>query len=67
MSTTPDAKPPAPLLPGSYPGHVLLTEDVGTLEGEDDCPCGRKGRYFKVHGRIAKAEVRGCSDTFSRH
>jgi phenylacetate-coenzyme A ligase PaaK-like adenylate-forming protein len=55
------------LLPGSYPGHVLLTEDVGTLEGEDDCPCGRKGRYFKVHGRIVKAEVRGCSDTFSRH
>ncbi len=54
------------LLPGSYPGHVLLTEDLGTLDGEDDCPCGRLGRHFSVHGRIAKAEVRGCSDIFSQ-
>lgn len=53
------------ILPLSYPGHVILTEDLGTLLGEDDCPCGRKGRYFSVEGRIAKAEARGCSDTFS--
>lgn len=53
------------ILPMSYPGHVLLTEDLGTLLGEDDCPCGRKGRYFSVHGRIPLAEIRGCSDTFS--
>lgn len=53
------------VLPLSYPGHVILTEDLGTILGEDDCPCGRKGRYFSVHGRIAKSEVRGCSDTFS--
>ena len=51
------------VLPRSYPGHVLLTEDMGTLLGEDDCRCGRKGRYFKVKGRLAKAEIRGCSDT----
>ena len=51
-------------LPQSYPGHSLLTEDLGTCLGEDDCPCGRKGRYFVVHGRLPKAEVRGCSDTF---
>ena len=50
-------------LPHSYPGHSLLTEDLGTLQGEDDCPCGRLGRYFHVHGRMARAEVRGCSDT----
>jgi len=34
--------------------------------GEDDCPCGRKGKYFVIHGRLKNAEVRGCSDTFER-
>jgi hypothetical protein len=53
------------VLPRSYPGHSLLTEDRGVLLGEDDCPCGRMGRTFAVHGRIPKAEVRGCSDTFA--
>ena len=48
----------------SYPGHSLLTEDMGTWLGTDDCPCGRKGKYFSVTGRIPKAEVRGCSDTY---
>lgn len=52
------------ILPHSYPGHALLTEDVGRIEGEDDCPCGRLGKYFSVTGRVAQAEVRGCSDTF---
>ncbi len=51
------------ILPRSYPGHVLLTEDLGTILGEDDCSCGRKGKYFKVKGRLPKAEIRGCSDT----
>lgn len=50
------------VLPRSYPGHVLLTEDQGRILGEDDCPCGRKGRYFEVTGRIPLAELRGCSD-----
>jgi phenylacetate-coenzyme A ligase PaaK-like adenylate-forming protein len=52
------------ILPRSYPGHVLLTEDMGTVLGEDDCPCGRKGKYFRLSGRIPQAEVRGCSDTY---
>lgn len=52
-------------IPQSYPGHSLLTEDEGILLGEDDCPCGRKGRYFRVTGRIARAELRGCSDTYA--
>jgi len=51
-------------LPQSYPGHVLMTEDMGIIHGEDDCSCGRKGRYFSVTGRIPRAEARGCSDTF---
>lgn len=53
------------VLPHSYPGHSLLTEDVGTVLGVDDCSCGRCGTIFKVHGRLGKAEVRGCSDTYS--
>lgn len=51
------------VLPTSYPGHSILTEDLGTLLGIDNCPCGRKGRYFKIQGRLPKTEVRGCSDT----
>ena len=54
------------VLPTSYPGHVLLTEDEGAILGVDDCPCGRKGKYFKIYGRIKAAEVRGCSDTFEK-
>lgn len=53
------------VLPGSYPGHALLTEDEGVILGEDDCTCGRLGKYFKVLGRIESAELRGCSDTFA--
>jgi len=51
------------MLPKSYPGHALLTEDLGMIHGEDDCLCGRKGKYFEILGRIPKAEMRGCSDT----
>lgn len=51
-------------IPESYPGHSLLTEDVGVVLGVDDCPCGRKGKYFKVSGRLKDAEIRGCSDTY---
>lgn len=53
------------LLPRSYPGHSLLTEDEGTLLGTDDCPCGRGGDYFSVAGRLKHAELRGCSDTYA--
>ena len=50
------------LLPKSYPGHNILTEDMGEIVGEDDCKCGLKGKYFLVHGRAKEAEIRGCSD-----
>ena len=50
-------------LPLSYPGHILLTEDMGTIHGEDDCLCGRLGKYFSIEGRLPEAEIRGCSDT----
>lgn len=54
------------LLPFSYPGHSLLTEDEGVLLGEDDCSCGRLGKYFKIVGRLKNAEIRGCSDTYEK-
>ncbi len=50
------------ILPLSYPGHSLLTEDKGMLVGIDDCGCGRLGSYFIVIGRLAKSDIRGCSD-----
>lgn len=53
------------VLPESYPGHSLLTEDEGVILGQDDCPCGRKGKYFKILGRLKNAEIRGCSDTYA--
>ena len=52
-------------LPSSYPGHSLLTEDLGVVHGVDDCACGRLGRTFRVLGRAPRAAVRGCSDTHS--
>jgi Acyl-protein synthetase, LuxE len=50
-------------IPRSYPGHVLLTEDLGIVHGTDGCSCSRRGTYFTVLGRLASAELRGCSDT----
>lgn len=50
-------------IPRSYPGHILLTEDLGIVHGADGCSCGRRGTYFSVLGRIQSAELRGCSDT----
>jgi acyl-protein synthetase LuxE len=55
------------LLPVSYPGHSILTEDMGEILGVDDCPCGRRGRYFRIHGRVKNAELRGCSDVHASH
>lgn len=53
------------ILGSSYPSQAILTEDIGKLIGIDDCPCGRKGKYFKFKSRVEKAEVRGCGDTFA--
>jgi len=53
------------VLPESYPGQSLLTEDEGVIIGEDDCPCGRKGKYFQINGRLKMSEIRGCSDTYA--
>ncbi|WP_030440620.1 acyl-protein synthetase [Actinoplanes subtropicus] len=49
-------------LPTSYPGHVLLTEDLGVVHGIDDGDW--PGKRFSVSGRLPRAEARGCSDTY---
>jgi phenylacetate-coenzyme A ligase PaaK-like adenylate-forming protein len=50
-------------LPTSYPGHSLLTEDLGTVLTRDRCGCGWLGAAVELHGRVPRAELRGCSDT----
>ncbi len=50
-------------LPRSYPGISILSDDLGHIVGIDDCPCGRKGKYFQFDKRSEKAEVKGCGDT----
>jgi hypothetical protein len=49
-------------LPTSYPGHSLLTEDLGVIEHVDGGG-GRLGKALRVLGRLPRAELRGCSDT----
>jgi hypothetical protein len=51
------------MLPESYPGHALMTEDLGRIVAVDSCPCGRLGKALRIEGRVPKAELRGCSDT----
>lgn len=53
------------LLPLSYPGHSLLTEDLGTIHSNDGSSCGRHGKAFSVLGRLPRAEMRGCSDVIA--
>lgn len=54
------------ILPTSYPGQALITEDQGVVIGVDDCPCGKKGRYFRFTKRVERTETRGCGDTFAQ-
>jgi len=51
------------LLPKSYPGHSILTEDIGEIIDKKNCTCTLNGKRFLVHGRVREAEIRGCSDT----
>lgn len=50
------------LLPRSYPGHSLLTEDLGVIDAVDPEPGRWMGHGLRVLGRLKKAELRGCSD-----
>lgn len=51
--------------PKGYPVYVLLTEEEGKILSEDDCPYGRKGKYYKIP-RKSKMQRSGGSDTYER-
>jgi len=50
------------VLPTSFPGFLVLTEDMGEIVDYDGCLCGRRGTSFRFAGRAPKAEVRGCGN-----
>jgi phenylacetate-coenzyme A ligase PaaK-like adenylate-forming protein len=50
------------VLPTSFPGNLLLTEDIAEIVSYDGCRCGRRGTCFRFVGRVAKAELRGCGN-----
>jgi len=50
------------LLPTSYPGHSILTEDIGEIVKDSKCKCYGHGTRFLIHGRLKNAELRGCSN-----
>ncbi len=50
------------VLPTSFPGFLVLTEDMAEIIDYDDCPCGRRGTRFRFARRVPKAEVRGCGN-----
>lgn len=50
-------------LPRSYPGHVLLTEDLGVVESTTKSAAGWSGKGLRILGRVPRSEIRGCSDT----
>jgi hypothetical protein len=54
------------ILPTSFPGNMLLTEDVAQVIAYDGCACGRRGISFRFAGRVPKAEVRGCGNIETR-
>jgi len=53
------------MLPWSYPGHSILTEDLGVIRGIDDDPGGWLGKRFSLLGRVPRSQLRGCSDTYA--
>ncbi|MCP5055404.1 MAG: acyl-protein synthetase [bacterium] len=52
-------------LPTSFPGHALLTEDLGRVVEPDGCECGRRGPAFRFIGRAPESEVRGCGNVYA--
>jgi hypothetical protein len=50
------------VLPTSFPGFLVLTDDIAEVVALDGCPCGRRGISFRFVGRVAKVEMRGCGN-----
>ena len=51
------------LLPISYPGHNIITQDMGIVLNRKCKECKNKeGTRFKILGRVKDADMRGCSN-----
>lgn len=50
----------------AYPGF-LLTQDIGIVEHEQECKCGRCGSFIQIIGRAPQAEDINCSITLDQY
>ena len=50
------------LLPTSYPGNSLLTEDIAELRNDIKCKFCNNGKKFIIYGRSKNSEIRGCAN-----
>jgi hypothetical protein len=49
-------------LPTSFPGFLVLTDDIAEVIRYDGCGCGRRGLCFRFVKRVPKTEIRGCGN-----
>lgn len=49
----------------SYPGHSLLSEDLGMFINANSCQCNSSSKILRILGRAERAEIRGCSDAIN--
>ena len=50
------------VLPTSFPGFLVLTDDIAEVIRYDGCACGRRGISFRFVKRVPQAEMRGCGN-----
>lgn len=50
------------VLPTSFPGFLVLTDDIAQVIRYDGCACGRRGISFRFVKRVPQAEIRGCGN-----
>jgi hypothetical protein len=50
------------VLPSSFPGFLVLTDDIAQVIRYDGCACGRRGISFRFVKRVPQAEIRGCGN-----
>jgi hypothetical protein len=50
------------VLPTSFPGFLVLTDDIAEVISYDGCACGRRGISFRFVKRVPQSEIRGCGN-----
>jgi len=51
------------ILPYSYPGASILTDDLIMIDSSSICRCGNRKPIFKYIGRVKMSEIRGCGSS----